>query len=289
MDYLLDWYIYNIFLVKELKVDICANSRCFLKGMSVAVFAAYCWFECKSDDRSSRNHTVVSPTGAGSQGCTLENSQEASRKVGWWEIDSICGFLDAYALREIPKWNRCKEVREQTFCWSPKTFTRKHIPSVPVTSFPAFFPFLSLPPVMDVTSSEIWLLPGQKWVSPATTYTTGVAGQLLTTFAFYLIWWRGCHRCYQKPNTLQSQPEEGRSLKKYSLLYLNSFTSHSDNMPDFSIRETGLSQIISPMGIWPVWLVFLILASEGGIDLLTSLDVRPSLIFFPTTFKCTGE
>lgn len=42
MDYLLDWYIYNLFLVKELKVDMCANPGRFLKGMSVAVFAANC-------------------------------------------------------------------------------------------------------------------------------------------------------------------------------------------------------------------------------------------------------
>ena len=41
----------------------------------------------------------------------------------------------------------------------------------------------------------------------------------------------------------------GCSLRKYSPLYLNSFTSHSDNIPDFPIKETGLSQIILPMGI----------------------------------------
>ena len=60
-------------------------------------------------------------------------------------------------------------------------------------------------------------------------------------------------------------------------------------MPDFPIRETGLSQIISPMGIWPVWHILLILVSEGSIDLLTSLDVQLPLMFFPTTSKCTGE
>ena len=99
MDYLLDWYIYNIFLVKELEVDICANSRHFLKGVSVTIFAAYCWFQCKYD-RSSRNHTIVSPTEAGSQECTLENSQGVSMRVGRWGIDSICGFMDAYVLSE---------------------------------------------------------------------------------------------------------------------------------------------------------------------------------------------
>ena len=197
--------------------------------------------------------------------------------------------MPMYLVREILKWNRPKEVREQTFCWSPKAFTRKHIPSVPCNILTCLLPFPFRSPshrcnllrnlVVAMTEMSFSSHNLHNWSSWEVTHH----------FFFYLIWWRGCHWCYQKSSTLQSHPEEGCSLKKYSPLYLNSFTSHSDNMPDFPIRETGLLQIISPMGIWPVWHIFLILASGGGIGLLTSLDVQPSLMFFPTTSKCTCE
>ena len=101
---------------------------------------------------------------------------------------------------------------------------------------------------MNVTSLEIWLLL-EKCASPATTYTTG---QSLTTFAFYLLWWRCCHWGYQRPSALQCHPGEGCCHGKYCPLYLNSFSSHSDGVPNFPIRETGPPQIISPMGSCPV-------------------------------------
>lgn len=127
---------------------------------------------------------------------------------------------------------------------------------------------------MDVTS-EIWLLPGQKWVfqPQPTQLRSSYSPLLLSTSSDGEV----ATDATKKPNTLQSQPEEGRSQKHSPLSKL--ILLPPDNMPDFSIRETGLSQIISPMGIWPVWLVFLILAGEGGIDLLTSWR-WPSLIFF---------
>lgn len=217
MDYLLDWYIYNIFLA-ELKVDICANSRCFQKE--------WVWLSLlhtadlnANQMTEFKNHTVVSPTGAGSQGCTLENSQEASRKVGWWEIDSICGFLLMPThLERSPSGTDAKRSVSRPSAEVPKR-SLGNTYSFSSCNILSCLPFPFLPPVMDVTSSEIWLLPGTEmsfsshnlhnWSSWAVTHhfwlSTSSDGEVATDAT-------------KSPIPCRVSLRRGVSFKKYSLL-----------------------------------------------------------------------